>query len=48
MKFHLFGQSKFIELPNTTTIQDLRTLAWFNRIIKNYLKMDKLSENLKK
>lgn len=48
MKFHFFGQSKLIELPNTTTIQDLRALAWFNRVIKNYLMMQRIKKHLKK
>ena len=39
MRFHIYGQPGFVELPKNTTIQDLRILAWFNRIIKNYYKM---------
>lgn len=39
MKFHLYGQSTFVKLPKGTTVQDLRELAHFNRIIKNYAKM---------
>ena len=42
MKFHLFGQRQMVKLPKLTTVQDLRTLAQFNRIIRNYLKMEKL------
>lgn len=38
MKFHIYGQTGFVKLPKTTTVQDLRTLARFNGIIKNYLK----------
>lgn len=48
MKFHFYGQPRFSELPKNTTIEDLRVLAWFNRIIKNYLKMDRIErEHLK-
>ena len=39
MRFHIYGQQGFIDLPDTATIQDLKTLAWFNRFIRNYLKM---------
>ena len=39
MRFHIYGQPGLFDLPETTTIQDLRTLAWFNRFIKSYLKM---------
>jgi len=39
MKFHFYGQPTFTELPKSTTIQDLRGLARFNRIMKNYAKM---------
>lgn len=39
MKFHLYGKPTFVELPKGTTVQDLRALAYFNRIIKNYEKM---------
>lgn len=39
MKFHLYGQPFFIKLPKNTTIQDLRALTHFNKIIKNYAKM---------
>ena len=42
MKFHIYGQPTFVKLPKWTTIQDLRALAHFNRIIKNYVKMCKL------
>lgn len=43
MKFHFYGQPYFIELPKGTTVEDLKTLAWFNKIIKNKLKMDKIA-----
>ena len=46
MRFHLYGQESFVKLPKDTTIQDLRTLAYFNRIIKYYLKMCRI-ENAK-
>lgn len=42
MKFHFYGQPYFIELPKGTIVEDLKTLAWFNRIIKNKPKMDKI------
>lgn len=42
MKFHFYGQPTFVKLPKTTTIEDLKTLAWFNRIIRNSLLMDKI------
>ena len=44
MQFHIYGQSGFVKLPKTTTIQDLRTLAHFNCIIRNYLKMEKIAK----
>lgn len=46
MRFHLYGQKSSVKLPKGTTTQDLRTLAYFNRIIKNYLKMCRI-ENAK-
>ena len=45
MKFHFYGQKVLTDLPDDTTIQDLRVLAWFNRIIKNRLKMERIEEN---
>lgn len=42
MKFHPYGQPCLVELPKGTTVQDLKTLAHFNRIIRNYLKMRKI------
>lgn len=48
MKFHIYGQPTFIHLPKTTTIQDLRSLAHFNKIIRNYLLMDKMLKEDKK
>ncbi len=48
MRFHIYGQKSLIELPNGTTIEDLRSLAVFNRIIKKYLKLLKLENNGKK
>ena len=44
MKFHIYGQKSFIDLPSSTTIQDLRSLAAFNRLIRNYLMMLKIEE----
>lgn len=44
MKFHLYGQKGLTELPSGTTAQDLRSLAHFNRVIKNYLKMRKIEK----
>ena len=44
MKFHPYGTSGRI-LQKKLTTQDLRTLAWFNRIVKNYLKMKRISKN---
>lgn len=44
MKLHLYGQKGLTELPSGTTVQDLRSLAHFNRVIKNYLKMRKIEK----
>ena len=44
MKFHPYGQPYLVELPKDTTTQDLKTLAHFNRIIRNYLLMRKLDK----
>ena len=44
MKFHIYGQKSFIDLPLSTTVQDLRSLAAFNRLIRNYLMMLKIEE----
>ncbi len=46
MKFHLYGQPTFVELPKRTTAQDLRALAYFNRIIKNYEKMKRIEQSI--
>ena len=43
MKFHPYGASGLVKLPNDATTQDLRTLAWFNRIVKNYIKMQTIN-----
>lgn len=40
MKFHIFGTKGFVNLPKGTTVDDLRSLAYFNAVIKNYLKMN--------
>lgn len=45
MKFHFYGQKDFVELPENTTIGDLQSLAFFNRVIRNYLKIDKLEND---
>lgn len=39
MKFHPYGQPALVELPKDATVQDLKTLAHFNRIVMNYIKM---------
>ena len=39
MKYHAYGQKSLMRLPKSTTIEDLRALTWFNRVVKNYLKM---------
>ena len=44
MKFHVYGQKSFVDLRSSTTIQDLRSLAAFNRLIRNYLMMLKIEE----
>ena len=44
MKFHLYGQPTFVELPKGTTVQDLREYAYFNRIMKNYAKMCRIEK----
>lgn len=44
MKFHPYGQPYLVELPKNTTVQDLKSLAYFNRIIRNYLVMQKLEK----
>lgn len=45
MKFHFYGQKDFVELPENTTIGDLQSLAFFNRVIRNYFKIDKLEND---
>lgn len=44
MKFHIYGQKSLINLPSSATVQDLKSLAAFNRIIRNYLIMTKIKE----
>ena len=44
MKFHLYEQKGLTELPSGATVRDLRSLAHFNRVIKNYLKMRKIEK----
>jgi len=48
MKFHIYGQSGLVDLPDSTTVEDIRSLASFNRIIKNYLKMKKIEDESKR
>ena len=48
MKFHFYGQKDFVELPKNTTIGDLQSLAFFNRVIRNYLKIDKLENDYRR
>lgn len=48
MRFHLYGQPGLVDLPDSTTVEDLRSLASFNRIIKNYLKMKKIEDESKR
>lgn len=42
MKFHFYRQPNLVKLPKSTIIQDLRSLVYFNKIIKNRIKMDKI------
>ena len=44
MKFHFYGQPSFTILPKGTTTQDLRSLAHFNHIIKNYTKLCRIEK----
>ena len=39
MKYHPYKQPYLVDLPDTATVEDIKSLAYFNRIIKNYLKM---------
>ena len=48
MKFHIYGQPYLINLPKGSTVEDLKSLAYFNRIIKNYLKMLKIEHRDKR
>ena len=48
MRFHLYGQPGLVDLPDSTTVEDIRSLASFNRIIKNYLKMKKIEDESKR
>ncbi len=47
MKFHFYGQPSFTNLPKGTTTQDLRSLARFNRIMKNYAMLCRLEKTRK-
>ena len=42
MKFHPYGQKSLVDLPEDACVKDLRNIAHFNRIIKNYTKMNKI------
>ena len=42
MKFHIYGQQRLMDLPEGATVQDLKTLAYFNKVIMCYLKMCRL------
>ena len=44
MKIHFYGQPSFTNLPKGTTTQDLRSLAHFNRIMKNYAKLCRIEK----
>ena len=44
MKFDIYGQKYLINLPSETPFPDLRSLAAFNRLIRNYLMMLKIEE----
>ena len=39
MNFHIYGQLGVVKLPPGATVSDLKSLAYFNRIIRNYQKM---------
>lgn len=41
---HIFGQPKPTKVSHPLTVQDMRSVAFFNRIIKNYLKMNKIQK----
>ena len=47
MKFHIYSQQGLVDLPDSTTVEDLRSLASFNRIIKNYIKMERIENENK-
>ena len=48
MKFHIYGQPGLVDLPDSTTVEDLRSLASFNRVIKNYLMMERIENKDRK
>ena len=37
---HIFGQPKPTKVSHPLTVQDMRSIGFFNRIIKNYLKIN--------
>ena len=45
MKFHPYGQRTLVKLPHGTSVQDLRSLSHFNKIIRNYLMMCRIEKN---
>lgn len=45
MKFHFYGQPDFVDLSKNTTVEDLKSLTFFNKIIKNYAKLLKIEHN---
>lgn len=45
MKFHFYGQRDFAELLESTTVGDLQSLTFFNRVSRNYFKIDKLEND---
>ena len=42
MKIHFYGQPDYVDLPKNTTVEDLKSLTFFNKIIKNYAKLLKI------
>ena len=44
MIYHPYGCPFVVKLPDNTTTQDLRALAAFNAIMRNYLLMNRLQK----
>ncbi len=42
MKTYLFGRPTEVRMPKDLTVQDLKALTKFKRIIKGYLKMERI------